>query len=108
MNEDALLWYHQVLLRARDASDARAYLQSRGITSESVIAFSLGYAPDQWDGLSRYLLGRGYTESEMVSGGLARERERGRVAGVSLGVGNGGAGEAGKSDGRGVYDYFRN
>src|SRR5216684_508173 len=96
MNEDAMLWYHQVLLRARDASDARAYLQSRGVTSESVIAFSLGYAPDQWDGLSHYLSGRGYTEREMVNGGLARVRE----------MGDGSGGE-GKVSG-GVYDYFRN
>ena len=113
LNEDALLWFHQVLLRSRDAADARAYLQSRGITSESVIAFSLGYAPDQWDGLSHYLLGRGYTEREMVSGGLARERDMGR-AGVFQGgrsVGNGGgdgASEEGRSDARGIYDYFRN
>ncbi len=98
LNEEALLWYHQVLLRARDASDARAYLQSRGITSESVIAFSLGYAPDQWDGLSRYMLGLGYTERELVIGGLAREREMGAASGVSQGDGKSG----------GVYDYFRN
>ena len=122
MNEEALLWYHQALLRARDARDARAYLQSRGVTSESVIAFSLGYAPDSWDGLSRYLSGRGYTEREMVIGGLARVRE---MSGGSVGEGKSG-GVAGRpqvsplpydessgtgGDGRvggGVYDYFRN
>src|SRR5579863_10545307 len=27
LNEDALLWFHQVLLRAKDAADARAYVQ---------------------------------------------------------------------------------
>ena len=89
MNDEALLWYHQALLRSRDASDARAYLQGRGVTSESVIAFSLGYAPDSWDGLSRYLAGRGYSERDMVNGGLARVRDM-----------DGGSG--------GVYDYFRN
>ena len=112
MNEEALLWYHQVLLRARDASDARAYLQSRGVNSESVIAFSLGYAPDSWDGLSRYLAGRGYTEREMVNGGLARVREMGGGPGRPQGSpvqydeagGNGGEGRVGG----GVYDYFRN
>jgi DNA primase len=108
MNEEALLWYHQVLLRARDASDARAYLQSRGVNSESVIAFSLGYAPDQWDGLSRYLAGRGYTEREMVNGGLARVREMGGGPGRPQGSPlPGESGEEGKIGG-GVYDYFRN
>src|SRR5579859_1198775 len=103
MNEEALLWYHQVLLRARDASDARAYLQSRGVNSESVIAFSLGYAPDQWDGLSRYLLGLGYTEHEMVNGGLARVREMGRAGEAGEEGGSAGAIKSG-----GIYDYFRN
>src|SRR5215469_18248595 len=46
LNEDALLWFHQMLLRSKDAAEARSYLQRRGISSESVMAFSLGYAPD--------------------------------------------------------------
>src|SRR5712692_8514397 len=75
LNEDALLWFHQMLLRSKDAAQARAYVQSRGISSDSVQAFGLGYAPDQWSSLSTYLLGRDYTERELVSGGLARERE---------------------------------
>src|SRR5438034_7279856 len=95
LNEDALLWFHQMLLRSKDAAEARAYVQSRGISSESVVAFSMGYAPDRWDGLSSYLLGQGYTESELVSGGLARMRDGG--IGDSGGTGIGG----------GIYDYFR-
>ena len=98
LNEDALLWFHQMLLRAKDAADARTYVQSRGISSESVVAFSLGYAPDRRDGLSSYLLGQGYTESELVSGGLARMRD-------------GGSGDSwdtsGTGSGGGIYDYFR-
>ena len=92
INEDALLWFHQSLLRSREASEARAYVQSRGISSETVLAFSLGYAPESWDGLSRYLLSQGYTERELVMGGLARERE-GTIA---------------TEGGNGIYDYFRN
>ncbi len=92
LNEDALLWFHQALLRSREASEARAYVQSRGISSETTLAFSLGYAPDSWDSLSRYLLTQGYTERELVMGGLARERE-GTIA---------------SEGGNGIYDYFRN
>ena len=95
LNEDALLWFHQVLLRSKDAIGARAYVQSRGISSDSVIAFGLGYAPEHWNGLSNYLLGRGYTERELLSGGLARERE------VASNAGADGSGMGG------VYDYFR-
>ncbi len=92
LNEDALLWFHQSLLRSREASEARAYVQSRGISSETVLAFSLGYAPESWDSLSRYLLTQGYTERELVTGGLARERE----------------GPITTEGGNGIYDYFRN
>jgi DNA primase len=93
LNEDAQLWFHQVLLRSKEAAAAREYVQSRGISADSVISFGLGYAPDQWDNLSHYLLGQGYTERELVIGGLARERESTESI-----VGREGT----------VYDYFRN
>jgi len=92
LNEDALLWFHQMLLRSKDAAGARAYIQSRGISSDSVIVFGLGYAPEQRNGLSNYLLGQGYTERDLVNGGLARDV-----------VGNSGVDASGL-----VYDYFRN
>src|SRR5438132_5331497 len=90
LNEDALLWFHQMLLRSKEAAEARAYVQSRGISADTVVTFSLGYAPEQWDGLSRFLLGRGYTERELVNGGLARDPD-------------GGLGDSSS----GIYDYFR-
>jgi DNA primase len=102
LNEDAALWFHQMLLRSKDAAEARAYLQSRGISAESVMAFSLGYAPERRDSLSRYLLGQGYTEYELIDGGLARPREMAKEL-----VGPG-ASVSGTKQSGGVYDYFRN
>src|SRR5450759_3532894 len=93
LNEDALLWFHQMLVRSQEGAEARAYVQSRGISADSVVTFSLGYAPEQWDGLAHFLLGRGYTERELVNGGLARDRD-------------GGLGGNGDNSG-GIYDYFR-
>ncbi len=100
LNEEAVLWFHQMLLRAKDAEEARTYLRSRGISADSVMSFGLGYAPDHWDGLSRYLLGQGYTEYELVQGGLARPREVVKVGS--------GASAVEKEQSGGVYDYFRN
>ncbi len=99
LNENALFWFHQALLRSKEATAARTYVQSRGISTDSVISFSLGYAPDKWDSLSRYLLGQGYTERELIMGGLARERDESRERANSDGNEGGGGG---------VYDYFRN
>lgn len=96
LNGDAQLWFHQMLLRSKEAAAARDYIQSRGISSESVFSFGLGYGPDQWDALSHYLLSLGYTERELVMGGLARERESSENQ------------ESKESWEGGVYDYFRN
>jgi DNA primase len=95
LNEEALLWFHQMLLRSKLATEARAYIQSRGISADSVVEFGLGYAPEQWEGLTNYLFSRGFTERELVMGGLARERE-------------GETGEEEATSGKSVYDYFRN
>ena len=102
LNEEASLWFHQMLLRSKSAAEARAYIQSRGISAESVMSFSLGYAPDSWDGLSKYLLGQGYTEYELEQAGLVRAREMGKALVAS------GMSAVGREQGSGVYDYFRN
>ncbi len=51
----AVEWYHERLLTGRDAAPARAYLRSRGYDGEVVRAYRLGWAPDDWDALSKAL-----------------------------------------------------
>jgi DNA primase len=51
--ESAVEWYHQRLLTAPDARPARDYLRSRGISGELARTYRLGWAPDDWDALSR-------------------------------------------------------
>ena len=102
LNEEAALWFHQMLLRSKDAADARAYTQSRGISAESVMSFSLGYAPEGWDGLSKYLFGQGYTEYELEQAGLVRAREMAKVSAATS------VSAVGRDQSSGVYDYFRN
>ena len=53
--ERAVTWYHERLLTAPDAGAARRYLRERGYDGESVRSFRLGWAPDEWDALSRSL-----------------------------------------------------
>ncbi len=51
----AVDWYHERLLSAPDAAVARGYLRSRGYDGDIVREYRLGWAPDEWDALSRAL-----------------------------------------------------
>jgi DNA primase len=53
--EKAVNWYHERLLESPDARAARDYLRSRGISGDVARQFKLGWAPDEWDGLTRAL-----------------------------------------------------
>ena len=50
--EAAVEWFH-ARLNAPDGGAARHYLRSRGYDSSTVRQFKLGWAPDEWDALSR-------------------------------------------------------
>jgi DNA primase len=69
-------WYHQRLLVAADAGQARDYLRSRGYDGEVVRRFRLGWAPDEWDALC---LGIGLGEEVAVGAGLGFVNRRGRL-----------------------------
>ncbi|MGH9285233.1 MAG: DNA primase, partial [Acidimicrobiales bacterium] len=51
----AVDFYHRRLLDGPDAAPARAYLRGRGYDRDVVEQFRLGWAPDEWDALSRSL-----------------------------------------------------
>ncbi|MFP5487213.1 MAG: DNA primase [Acidimicrobiia bacterium] len=49
----AVDWYHERLLNDPGARAARDYLRSRGLAGDVARQFKLGWAPDDWDRLSR-------------------------------------------------------
>ena len=51
--EKAVEWYHQRLLTSPDAREAREYLRRRGLAGDVARQFRLGWAPDDWDVMSR-------------------------------------------------------
>jgi DNA primase len=53
--QKAVDWYHERLLESPDARAARDYLRSRGISGDVARQFKLGWAPDEWDGLTKAL-----------------------------------------------------
>jgi DNA primase len=66
-------------LPSADAATARAFLTSRGFEIADAQRFGTGYAPAQWDAVTRHLRGRGFTDAELLLGGLASQGRRGLV-----------------------------
>ncbi|MCX5726801.1 MAG: DNA primase [Candidatus Saganbacteria bacterium] len=54
---------------------AAEYIKKRGIGPETVETFRLGYAPEGWDNLFKYLLGKGFHPDQIVRAGLALKKE---------------------------------
>ena len=88
-------------LRGQEGSVARKYLAGRGLTSEMIERFQLGYALPKWDGLLRALKKRGHPDHLVEAAGLIVARQTGPPARDSR------AGTAVSRAG-GYYDRFRN
>jgi DNA primase len=73
----AAAYYHNLLRNNPAAGKARAYAEKRGLTPATIETFQIGFAPDSWEALGDYLLGRGYTSKELVDAGLVAERDEG-------------------------------
>ena len=63
------LWFED-RLRAGPGSEARAYLERRGLKDETQRAFRLGYAPNERYALRDHLAGQGVDKALMVELGL--------------------------------------
>ena len=86
VNLKAQEFFHYILTKHTLGKKALEYLKSRGITDSSIEQFGLGYAPNSWESLIKFLLKRGFTASEVVASGLAvpsksggYDRFRGRI-----------------------------
>ena len=53
------------------AATAREFLASRGFEIADAERFGVGFAPDDWEQTTRHLRGLGFTEEELLTGGLA-------------------------------------
>jgi DNA primase len=72
----AVEWYHQRLLTADDARPARDYLRKRGLAGDVARQFKLGWAPDDWDAMSRDV---GLPAAALRDTGLAFTNKSGRL-----------------------------
>ena len=77
--EAAIAWYREVLLQTKQGEPARAYLDERGLTEQTLDRFTIGYAPNTWEALTGRLASRGFSSEELIGAGLASPSNRGGV-----------------------------
>ncbi len=77
INEAATEYYCHLLSSSNAGAVARSYLAGRDVTDETIREFRLGFSPDAWEAIKNYLLGKGYTERELIEAGLVIEKEEG-------------------------------
>ncbi|HYN64359.1 MAG TPA: DNA primase [Candidatus Limnocylindrales bacterium] len=77
--EAAIAWYREVLLQTPQGERAREYLEERGFTAATLDRFSIGYAPNNWEMLTKRLAARGFSADELTGSGLASPSNRGGV-----------------------------
>ncbi|MGE0687209.1 MAG: DNA primase [Dehalococcoidia bacterium] len=73
-NEAAAVYFHSLL---GGASNARSYIEERGLNDEAVNDFMLGYAPSGWETLRTHLNSKGFKDEMLIESGLLIESERG-------------------------------
>jgi DNA primase len=70
--ETAIAFYHQVLTSTSLGKTALDYLRGRGFSDATIETFQLGWAPDNWDSMSRRLVEkRDVRAEELVEVGIA-------------------------------------
>lgn len=75
-------FYQQALHDSTEAAGARAYLEARGLTADSITTFGLGYSYNEWSRLKDYLQQHGSSEAVLTEAGLVinhHDRFRGRL-----------------------------
>jgi len=75
INEAAAQYYHHLLLNTKAGEAARNYLSKRKVTVETITEFRLGFSPDSWEAVKKYLMNKGYEEKKLAEVGLIIERE---------------------------------
>lgn len=78
INELANQFYKFLLTEHKIGKKALDYLHDREITEESVKTFEMGYAPNSWDSLGKYLLSKRHSLSDIIRAGLVLPKEFGR------------------------------
>jgi DNA primase len=78
-NALAAKFYQDQLNTSPTAAHARELMTKRGFDKSACETFGVGYAPDDWDGLTKFLRAEGFTIDELETAGLSKMGQRGPI-----------------------------
>jgi DNA primase len=78
-NALAAKFYQEQLNTSPLAAHARELMTKRGFDKGACETFGVGYAPDEWDGLTKFLREQGFTIDELETAGLSKMGQRGPI-----------------------------
>jgi DNA primase len=71
--------YFAEQLSSAEAVIGRTFLAERGFDQAAATTFGVGYAPNGWDHLVKHLRGKGFSQEELLTAGLASQGQRGPI-----------------------------
>lgn len=80
MNVDAARFFHIMLMADNPSSKAclNYFMKDRGLELSTIKHFGLGYAPDGYDTMLKYMVSKGYTPDELVEGYFVVKSKNGK------------------------------
>ena len=78
-NALAAKFYQDQLNTSPTAAHARELMTKRGFDKAACERFGVGYAPDEWDGLTKFLRAEDFTIDELETAGLSKMGQRGPI-----------------------------
>ncbi len=75
LHKEAARYFHSQLYSPVGRT-ALEYALGRGMSKGILTTFGVGYAPDSWDGLVKAMRSKGYTDQELIDGGLVSKSQK--------------------------------
>ncbi|MEO6508785.1 MAG: DNA primase, partial [Patescibacteria group bacterium] len=79
LNSLAADFFHHILVNTSFGKLALDYLKERGVSDAIAKTFQLGYGPNSWDSLIKFLYKKGFTPDEVARSGVAVKNDSGRM-----------------------------
>lgn len=75
INTEAARFFHNFLLKMSASKPALDYLQNRKLKMQTIEEWQIGFIPEQWDLLTKYLLKKGFSIDDLVLSGMTIKRD---------------------------------